>query len=258
MRNKVIYTSLVGGYDDLHVPKVVDSTFDYICFSNDILDEYVGVWKIVKIPFCSNSNLVLSRFAKLNPHLVLPEYEYSIWIDANMEIISEEFYFKFNLYIMNKVEFALLSHPLRESIYDEIEKCLCEGIVSFKKAVSVYNFLVENDYPADNGLFENGIMFRKHGENSIVEISKEWWWLFCRYAQRDQFYLSYLFWKQGVKPQCILPLREDIRNSSLVHFENHKQTTKLIVRLKKKIRKELNQILYISIWKYLVRGENAK
>lgn len=31
-----IYTVLTGGYDKLQQPKVIDSDFDYICFSNDI------------------------------------------------------------------------------------------------------------------------------------------------------------------------------------------------------------------------------
>ena len=33
MSKIAIYTSLVGGYDNLLQPEVVDENFDYICFS---------------------------------------------------------------------------------------------------------------------------------------------------------------------------------------------------------------------------------
>ena len=32
----VIYTAMVGGYDEIMQPLVVDDRFDYILFSNDI------------------------------------------------------------------------------------------------------------------------------------------------------------------------------------------------------------------------------
>ena len=70
-KNKVIYTCLTGNYDNLLDPIVVSSDFDYICFSNDIDQENVGVWKINRIPSSIVDPNVLSRYIKILPHLCL-------------------------------------------------------------------------------------------------------------------------------------------------------------------------------------------
>lgn len=46
MKDFVIYTVLVGGYDDVLQPKVVDDRFDYILFSNDFKETKQGIWNI--------------------------------------------------------------------------------------------------------------------------------------------------------------------------------------------------------------------
>ncbi|MCD7978378.1 MAG: DUF616 domain-containing protein, partial [Tannerellaceae bacterium] len=85
MNKKVIYTCLVGNYDSLSQPGIVCEEFDYICFSNNIKEQKIGVWQIRPIPFFHGNKTRLSRYVKLNPHIVLPNYIYSLWIDANIE-----------------------------------------------------------------------------------------------------------------------------------------------------------------------------
>ncbi|MBR5328436.1 MAG: hypothetical protein IKV31_07870 [Paludibacteraceae bacterium] len=46
-----IYTAMVGGYDEIMQPTVIDDRFDYILFSNDIKEDRVGVWL-----FCLSSS----------------------------------------------------------------------------------------------------------------------------------------------------------------------------------------------------------
>ena len=64
MKKIAIYTVLTGGYDQLKQPSVTDERFDYICFSNDIPKDRIGVWEIRKFDgeFCSKQ--IESRYPK--------------------------------------------------------------------------------------------------------------------------------------------------------------------------------------------------
>ena len=74
--NKIaIYTVLTGNYDELRQPEVIDETFDYICFSNDIRESQIGIWQVRPFDNRNTNATRESRYPKLNPHAVLPEYE---------------------------------------------------------------------------------------------------------------------------------------------------------------------------------------
>ena len=92
MNTKVIYTCLTGGYDKLLQPKVIDNHFDYICFTNDQYENNVGIWQIRQMHIATDNNTILSRYPKILPHKFLAEYEYSIYMDANIQIIDQNFY----------------------------------------------------------------------------------------------------------------------------------------------------------------------
>lgn len=93
MNKIVIYTSLTGGYDNLPQYEVVDPNFDYICFTNDYpAESKVGQWEIRPIPVDLKDNQRLSRYSKLMPHTVLENYEWSVWLDANLVIVNQKFY----------------------------------------------------------------------------------------------------------------------------------------------------------------------
>ena len=90
MNRKVIFTCLTGGYDRLEQPAAVAPDWDYVCFTDT--DGQDGVWRLRKIPVDSPDPVVRSRFPKILPDRVLPEYDYSVYMDANLCITGEEFY----------------------------------------------------------------------------------------------------------------------------------------------------------------------
>ena len=60
----VIYTAMVGGYDEIMQPVVVDDRFDYILFSNDIKEDRVGVWQVRPIAYTNPDNTRICRYVK--------------------------------------------------------------------------------------------------------------------------------------------------------------------------------------------------
>ncbi len=230
MNKKVIYTALVGNYDALLQPAAVDPEFDYICFSDCIKGPKVGVWEIRTIPFTSKSNTRMARYPKLQPHIVLPEYEWSVWIDANILIKGAEFYEKVNEKISEGVKMAIVAHPCkdRDCVYQEIVRCYKDVRISFRDAFRQRRHLLSIGYPQHWGMKENNVILRRHNDPAIIRISDGWWNEMQNYSVRDQLGLMPVCWKEGMRPEALLgegvssrqvPYLEVVRHSGMVRPE---------------------------------------
>lgn len=195
-KNKnVIYTCITGGYDTLIEPKKIDSDFDYVCFTdNDKLQS--NVWEIRPMPKeveCLD-NCRKQRFVKINPHIVLPEYNISIWIDGNIEIkdcLSD--FIEEN--IKNEVSIFIPKHPSRKCIYEEALVCKQlkkDNINLIDKQIQTYK---KEGMPANLGLPQSGIILRKHNDNSCIKIMESWWNEVKNKSLRDQLSFNYVLWK---------------------------------------------------------------
>lgn len=225
MNKNVIYTCLTGNYDTLKQPLVVDDKFDYICFSNDISSTDVGIWKIVKIPYHAEDKLMESRFVKLQPHEVLKRYEYSVWIDANIQILTESFYDRIKELINKNCLIAQVNHsfPFRDCIYEEIGACIEKGRISLLDGLRQFQELKRQKFPKHFGLFENNLILRKHNDKKVVQISNLWWNNFLSGAKRDQFSLMPIYWKVGFLPELIFPKDKCTRNVDCLACIGHKK-----------------------------------
>lgn len=246
MKKYVIYTSVTGAYDNLPEYDYIDERFDYLCFSNDYPEgEKVGQWKIKSIPInVAKSNIHLSRYPKLLPHKVLPEYEWSVWLDANLNIKSKEIYDKIIHNIDQNNKWCGIEHPGTHCIYKEIKVCLELGKVKFLNVLSIFKFLKKEKYPKNNGLFENNFILRKIHDKKIIEIDESWWKLFNRFIPRDQLSLFYLFWEKNFKPSLFLPKEINTHNSPMFGFKYHN---------KQKISKKINLKINIFINKLFLK-----
>ena len=113
MGKVAIYTVLTGGYDTLEQPKVIDERFDYFCFSNDIEKDSIGIWKVRKFEGDFPSKQIESRYPKMHPSTVLPEYGYSVYMDANIRIETADFYEAVMQKIDAGIELSGVKHPFR-------------------------------------------------------------------------------------------------------------------------------------------------
>ena len=117
----VVYTVLVGGYDEVLQPVVVDERFDYILFSNDFKESNIGIWRVRQIPkVVMDDSKRLSRYPKTHPETMLSDYKASLYIDANIQILDQWVYDRFiELYNQGK-EYAGIKLVLtgRDCIYE--------------------------------------------------------------------------------------------------------------------------------------------
>lgn len=249
MNKKVIYTCLVGNYDVLRQPLVVDESYDYICFSNDIKEKRVGVWQIRQIPFECKDKVRLSRYVKILPHRVLADYDWSLWMDANIQITGKELYSILDSKITDGGKFYQVTHclPPCDCTYEEIKFAYLCGFSGFRKTFLQYRHLKKNGFPAHWGLFENNFILRKHLDPLVRKVSEEWWTEFMSYTRRDQFNLMYVYWKNDLMPGLLLPPNYNTRNVDFLKWNFHSVTPKdtFIYREKFRIRRYLSLVFRV-------------
>jgi len=234
MANKVLYTSIVGAYDKLHEPDIILDDWDYICFSNDYIPSENSVWQIRPIPPQSKDHISTSRFVKINPHIVLKDYRYSLWIDGNVIIKGNYAYSRAEQLIKQGELISIPKHPLRDCTFEEAAICIKIG-KEYKSIIKEQmQNLKENGFPENIGLFEGNIIFRNHLHKDIIELDEDWWNEFTRYSKRDQLSLRYVLWKNQIN--CIPFFEEgyNVRNHPDFAYPPHRRTFKH--KLNKRIR----------------------
>lgn len=234
---------MTGGYDQILQPLVTDNRFDFILFSNDYNCESLGIWKIRHIPeVVINDDKRLSRYPKTHPESLLSEYEYSLYMDANIQIKDSWIYNRFMDLVEKKEVFAGIKLVLtgRDCIYEHAYDMSVIHVEHDYNAVIQCNALYKNKFPRNFGLNENNIIFRHH-DSQMQKADEEWWSWIKKYSFRDQFSYMYCLWKYNIKTSYFFPIGEDAHNSSHVNFITHNNDEKVAKKkwLKKSIYEKL-------------------
>jgi hypothetical protein len=195
----IVYSVSTGGYDELKTPKVFDPNVRYILFTDNKYFKS-NVWEVNHINFLDNDldNRRKARYIKLNPHLVLPTHDISIWVDHC-------YVPKFNntLELLNEIEFfdndiMCYKHDVRQCIYSESEEVKLQRLDYPDVVNSQMSKYRMEGFPHNYGLFDSGFTIRKN--NKIVsEFNDVWWSEVKNLSARDQLSQVYSSWKTGVK-----------------------------------------------------------
>lgn len=232
MNNKfVVYTAVIGNYDEINQPQVVDDRFDYVLFSNDIKEQQVGVWQIKPVPYQNPIQTKVARWVKTHPEELLPEYEASLWIDSNIVIREARVYDRFVELFKDKVMISTMKHFQRKCAYEEMFEILCCGFEREKVVLQWGRLLRKEGYPKNNGLCETGVFFRTHNER-VAEFNRLWWGCIEKYSRRDQFSVNYVLWKLGLPWQYFLPDGSSVYDSNCFMYSEHKDVGRVPQRIK--------------------------
>ena len=223
---KVIYTCIVDGYDELRQPEVVDDSYDYVCFTNDVSEDIIGVWKIRPIPFACNDSTRLSRYVKILPHLVLEDYDVSVWMDANIVVKGRAFYDAVESKVDSGCLMAQVPHIGRDCVYDEIARCYKNLKIGFQEASKQRRHLKDEGFPRHFGMMENNLIFRRHNDPLVIRLSEGWWKEYMAYSRRDQLALMPVLWKQGFMPDLLLGEGANARTADCLDVIHHPSVVK--------------------------------
>lgn len=214
MNKFAIYTAVVGNYDEIRQPLVIDSRFDYYLFSNTISEKQIGVWQIKPIEYTNSDQVKIARYVKTHPETLLPEYTATLWMDANIQIASAWVYNRFLELYQGEVQVAVCKHPHRDCIYEELCVVCASSIESLNVGRNWILYLEEQKYPKHNGLYETGVIYRRN-RDSVKEMDLIWWFYIDSFSRRDQLFFNYVLWKLGLRIVFFIE-EETIRTSQ--HF----------------------------------------
>ena len=227
----IVYTANIGHYDDYHNIYIKDPNVEYYYFT----DEHAAIcgWKNKTIIKPHEDNTKSARYFKCNPHLVLPEHDISIWIDARFKVKSKNVMKFLNSNFKKKDKIACFWHG-RD--WDDGGCSYIEGMVCGGGKKDDYEIILDqllryqkDGFPRKYGLFATGIIIRRNCEE-INKFNEFWWNEIKKGSKRDQISQMYSAWKTDTK---ITPIEGDVRSNELVEKRLH------IHKQKKSKRNEL-------------------
>ena len=203
-----VYTSIFGGYDNLIDEQFQMDGVDYICFTDRDIES--KTWKVVKsTPIYNDSNRNAKKY-KVLPHRYLNDYDWSVWIDGNIKIISDiRLLCKGDLYKLYD-HMLVGEYDRRNCIYDEAQTILNFGKINSERypekgiknwkdnpklIVDQMNRYLSEGYPKQNGLSTTPIMVRNHMDDNVINHNEDWWSEIKHNSKRDQLSFNYIAWK---------------------------------------------------------------
>lgn len=185
-----VYTCIIDGYDTLKEVVKPEPGIAYICFSNTKLKS--KTWEVRRIgnPLGLDSSR-LSRYPKIMPHLFLPEYNVSIYVDGSVRVLGG--IHEFTRTALGDYNFCACKHPSRDCIYREatVVKKLKDSRDIVEAQMAKYQ---SEGMPAEYGLIAGGLLIRRHNDPVVMRISAQWWEEVMVHSKRDQLSLPYVAW----------------------------------------------------------------
>jgi hypothetical protein len=192
MNRIVIYTSITNCFDQ--IPQLVStwSGCDYVCFT-DNPHLRSDVWKLRVLPSSHLDPRRKARLPKILPHLFLPEYDLSIWMDGN--VVPQTDLVRFAEENLQDRAALFFAHGERQCLYQEAEKCITLGKDSAHLINSQIAKYQREGMPTSFGLAECSIVIRRHHDQQLIALMNYWWSELAAWSARDQLSLPYVAWK---------------------------------------------------------------
>jgi len=192
----VLYSTITGGYDDVHPLK--KSSWDSYLFTDESLPGGKG-WKIKDLGDHNLNPRRVSKWFKINSHVLFPDADYIIWIDGRLELLVDP---DDILKYLKDGDIACFNHPDRDCIYDEAEEIIRLDLDHKAVVERQMKFLQNENYPSNMGLNAGGVIVRRNNLR-VTEFNKLWWQVLKKHSHRDQLSLNYCAWKVGLKISTI-------------------------------------------------------
>jgi len=195
----VVFTAIVGDYDTLKDPLVVDASCRYVCFSNRKL--HSKVWNVVPFEKMHKDPVRDARFFKTLAHRWFPNADYTVWVDAALRLAVPV-----NKELLNGLlkgnDVALYGHIKRRCIYQEAHVIIEHNRAdptTVKRQMGEY---VSQKMPPGAGLHHTCFIVRRNN-NTTQKLNEKWWSEIRRWTRRDQLSFDYCRWKMKIPVSTI-------------------------------------------------------
>ena len=170
------------------------------------------------------SNIDKNRFVKMFPNLFFKEYKYSIYVDGNVQILTDltEYINK----IDSEIGIGIHKHHLRDCVYDELIAITKMNKKNRVMAKEYKKKLDNNNMPKNYGLLQCNIIAREHSNKVCQKIMKEWWNEFESGIKRDQVSLPYVLYRNNITVDSVGTLGNNVYNNPSFRIINHNNEVK--------------------------------
>lgn len=194
-----IYTCITGGYDKFEEQKIAIPDCDYFVISDRAVrcsgnTEHIHIDEA--IPNNVKDSKLQNRYCKMHGHTIFKDYEYSIYLDGNVEILQD---ISSYLDLTNESGVAFYKHEVRNCIYDEGMAVMLLNKTDPKQIKMQLKEYAESGMPARYGLLYGGAILRNHKRNLGNQIMENWWDEYVKWPTRDQISLMYVLWSMGIE-----------------------------------------------------------
>jgi hypothetical protein len=226
-----IFSSITANYDSVKIPEKLDPRFDYILFSDRPVSGG-GVWEVRPLTYLNNDARRTSRYVKMHPHLLLPEYETAVWIDANIMILGD-LKPMLDRFLASPDPIGAIPHPMRRNIYEEIEACILQKKdkpTVMRKQVSRYRR--EGFFHDD--LIEANFLTFKLRDSRTQDFLDRWWFEMENGSKRDQLAINYALSAAGASWHRLMHPPFSARNHphlALVHHDHGRGPARKLISM---------------------------
>jgi hypothetical protein len=212
-----VVTAIFGDYDNLNSAPPTEGV-DFFCFTNCIKNANGWILRYDTIHHQQNSrkfyrnstlssselesNMMASKFYKLQAHNVLENYDVILWVDGTFELRDVNIPDMCKKYLKEN-DIAVFGHGSRTSIYDEAIICANNFNNMFRTKYQnqdmlyqVYRYM-EDEHVDALGLFEMGVFYRRVNKETN-QLMDDWWRHNCLYTYQDQLSFPYVLKKSGL------------------------------------------------------------
>ena len=189
----VVYTVVVGDYDTVRDPVVINDEWDYILFT-DNRSIQSSVWNVQHIE--NKEELDMNRFSrwcKVLPYEFLKEYEYSVYVDGCMQICGDvkEYIDKYSM----DETMLCVGHCYSSDVYEEADLCIKLGKGNIDQIKNQIQYYEIQGFPRHYGLTSNNFIIRNHRDELLKRVMLDWWKEIKDQSARDQISMTYCCWK---------------------------------------------------------------
>lgn len=197
----VVYTVVVGDYDNLLPPIVVEEGVEYVAITGSSDPAPPLPWARRPLLRTERNARMTSRWHKLHPHLLFPNHEVSLYLDGNVYLKAGVRTFIEKMSRTSPI--ALFRHADRVCAYEEaevIKRYRLDDAEIVDTQMAYYRML---GFPEKLGLFTTGVQLRRHRDRALVDFVEDWWRHLKAFSHRDQLSLNFMLRRHGIEPAVI-------------------------------------------------------
>jgi hypothetical protein len=198
-----VFTALLGGYERLNEqPMALQSKIPFVCLTDDP-DLRSDTWQMRVVSPAFGMDFTRSqRDFKLRPHIHLPEFDLSLYIDNAVlltrppEDIVEQY--------PPTSGFRLARHSIHDCVLEEFLQVIKRGLDEQSRVFEQLNhYSLLFPEVLDERLYWGGILLRDHREPKVRAMLDIWYAHVLRYSRRDQLSVNMAFRQSGLKPDVM-------------------------------------------------------